>query len=65
MDSTKREDLPTDADNYDVYCERCQRVHKYYPMTREQFDKIISTNAKALADAIDAQIADEIYKKFK
>ena len=49
-----RDSIHTDAENYDVWCERCQKVHKHFTMTREDFDGIISNGAKEMADRIDA-----------
>lgn len=53
------DDLAHDADNYDVWCERCQRVHKFYPMTREDYDRVIAQAAKNLADEIDKRFIDD------
>lgn len=57
--STDPSTLPTDAENYDVFCERCQRVHKYYFMTREGYQRMIDQQAKVLADEIDRRLMDE------
>lgn len=51
--------LPTDAENYDVFCERCQRVHKHFPMTREDYDRLIRTKAKELAEEIDRRLMND------
>jgi hypothetical protein len=56
--------LPSDADNYDVWCERCQRVHKHFTLTREDFARIIADGAKKLADEIDRLAAEEAIKRF-
>ncbi len=50
--------LPSDADNYDVWCERCRKVHPYYTMTREGFTALMARQAQALADEIDRRAAD-------
>lgn len=55
------ESLPNDADNYDVFCERCQRVHRHYTFTREDLDRVTREAAQHLADAIDVDIAERIY----
>lgn len=59
-----RDKLHSDAENYDVFCERCQRVHRHFTFTKEDYDKVISDGARAISDAIDKQAADEIYKRF-
>lgn len=51
-----RDDLPDDADNYDVYCERCQKVHRYFTFTKEDYHRVIRESAQKLADAIDEEI---------
>lgn len=56
-----RENLPREADNYDRWCERCQRVHPHFTLTREHYDRIISEGAQKLADRIDAEIAAKVY----
>lgn len=56
-----RDKLPRDADNYDVFCERCQRVHKHYFVTQESYDRVISEGAKKLADAIDADLVAKVF----
>ncbi len=53
--------LPRDADNYDVWCERCQRVHKHFTFTQEDEDRILDENAKKLGEAIEAMILEEVY----
>ncbi len=58
-----REGLPTE--NHDVWCERCQRVHGYWAMTRDEYDAIVSKKAKDLADIIDADIVAKIAGMFK
>lgn len=55
-----RDSLPKDADNYEVFCERCQKVHRYYTFTQEDFDRGIKDGAKNLSDAIDAKILDYV-----
>lgn len=55
MDSNMA-DLPHDSDNFDVFCERCQKVHRYYTFTQEDLQRVISDGAKALADKIDADL---------
>lgn len=50
-----RNDLHSDAENYDVWCERCQRVHRYYTFTREDHDRVIAEGAQRIADDVDAR----------
>lgn len=56
--------LAKDADNYDVFCERCQKVHKYYTYTQEDHARVVSEGAKAMADDIDRRIAEDVYRAF-
>lgn len=55
--------LPSDADNYDVWCERCQRVHKYFTFTKEDHDRVIKEGAQKLSDEIDRRAAEHVYKQ--
>jgi hypothetical protein len=50
-----------DEDNPIVWCERCQKHHKRYTFTRQDLDRVVQQQAKALADAIDARIVAELY----
>lgn len=59
-----RDDLPDEADNHDVWCERCQKVHRYFTFTKEDFDLVVREGAQKLADAIDAQAVSEAMKTF-
>lgn len=56
--------LHSDAENYDVYCERCQRVHKFYTYTKEDHARVISEGAKKLADEIDKRIMADVVKEY-
>jgi len=56
-----RESLHSDSENYDVWCERCQKVHRHFTFTREDHDRVISEGAKKLQEAIDAKIAADVY----
>lgn len=56
--------LPSDADNYDVWCERCQRVHKHFTMTREDHAGIIARAAQNLADEIDRRWVEEAMRLY-
>jgi len=58
------DDLPREADNYDVFCERCQRVHRHFTFTQEHYDGYIDRMAKQLADEIDRRTAQQIYEEF-
>lgn len=60
--STDPSTLPSNADNYDVWCERCQRVHRHFLLTREDFARIIARAAKQLADEIDRRAVEEAMK---
>lgn len=60
-----RPHLPNPSENPDVWCERCQRVHKRYTFTQQDYDQIIATNAKALADRIDEDLANVIAMSVK
>ena len=60
-----RASLPTDAENYDVFCERCQRTHKHFFMTREGYDRMIAEGAAKVRDAVDAEIAEKVYAEFR
>jgi hypothetical protein len=51
--------LAHDADNYDVWCERCQKVHKYFTYTQEDHQRLIAQAAKNLADEIDRRMAND------
>lgn len=55
-----RDTLPKDADNYDVFCERCQRVHRFYTFTQEDYDRVVSEGAQRLAEAIDQRFLDSL-----
>ena len=55
--------LAKDADNYDVFCERCQRVHKYFTYTQEDHARVIREAAQKLADEIDRRAAEYAYKQ--
>ncbi len=53
--------LPSDADNYDVFCERCQKVHRHFTYTREDHERIIREGAQKLSDEIDRRALAEAY----
>ena len=53
--------LPSDADNYEVFCERCQKVHRHFTYTREDHERNIREAAQKLADEIDRRALAEIY----
>lgn len=57
-----REDLHSDAENYDVWCERCRKVHRYYTFTREDHDRVISDGAKAIAAEVDRMALESVLK---
>lgn len=57
-----REQLHSDSENYDVWCERCQKVHRYYTFTREDFDRVIADGAKAIADHVDQMALEAAYE---
>lgn len=57
-----REDLHTDAENYNVWCERCQRVHRHFTFTREDYDRVMAEGAQAIADQVDRMAAEAVYK---
>lgn len=61
--------LPSEADNYDVWCERCQRVHSHFTFTQEKFDGIVKAAAHKIAEAVDAEalasVLAEMSKKDK
>lgn len=61
MDEMTRDSLPSDADNYEVWCERCQRRHRHFTFTREDYDRVISEGAQKLSATIDAQAAEAAY----
>lgn len=63
--STDPNTLPSDAENYDVWCERCQKVHKHFTMTREDYDRIIRQGAKNMADEIDRRAVEAVMEKFR
>jgi hypothetical protein len=46
-----------------VWCERCQRVHRYYTFTKEDEERILAENVAKLRDAIDQQIMNGISGK--
>lgn len=56
--------LPRDADNFDVWCERCQKRHRYHTFTQEDYDRIVADSVKAMTDAIDARMLDTLPKDF-
>jgi hypothetical protein len=60
-----RADLHSDAENYDVWCERCQKVHRYYTFTREDLDRVVTDHAKALADEVDRRMALAVFNTVK
>ncbi len=51
--------LPKDADNYFVYCKRCQRTHRYFTFTQEDHARVMKEAVAKLSDAIDASIAKQ------
>ena len=53
-------DCLEDEDGIMVWCERCQRIHKRITFSNQDYDSVISKNAKTLADAIDADITQRI-----
>jgi hypothetical protein len=57
-----RDQLHSDAENYDVFCERCQKVHRYYTFTKEDYDKVIAEGARKLSEAIDAEALAAVAK---
>lgn len=62
MDDSPRDQLlPKGAPNPLVWCERCQRIHRYHTFTQEDYDNVIAEAAQGLADAIDAVLAKELY----
>lgn len=60
-DSLRDQLLPKGAPNPLVWCERCQRIHRYHTFTQEDYDNVIAEAAQGLADAIDAVLAKELY----
>lgn len=56
--------LPREADNYDVWCERCQRVHRHFTFTQEDEDRIVREGAKAIADAVNAEAIRRMMERF-
>lgn len=58
MDSPRDQLLPHGAENPDVWCERCQRIHKRHTFTQDDYDAVIAQGAKNLAAAIDKEILD-------
>lgn len=60
-----RAQLPdvADADNPLVWCERCQKHHKKFTFTRADYDRVISQQARQLADAIDQQAIDRFMRE--
>ncbi len=63
MEDSFRDSLASDADNYDVWCERCQKVHRHFTFTREDLDRVVSDGAKQLAEAIDKRAMEEVYRE--
>ena len=61
---TTREQFPdvSEAENPFVWCDRCQREHRKYPMTRADYDRLVHDQAKALADRIDADILARVMR---
>ena len=55
-----REDLPDDADNYDVWCERCQKTHRYWTFTRQDYDRILAEQVARLTQSIDDEALRQI-----
>ncbi len=62
MAENLRDQLHDESENYDVWCERCQRVHRYYTFTKQDLDRVVSEGAQKLADTIDAQALAEALK---
>ncbi len=50
------------ADNPLVWCRRCRRFHLYWTFTEENQQAIIAAASQNLAEAIDQQIADAVYR---
>ncbi len=55
--------LPKGAPNPIVWCERCQKHHRKYTFTQEDYDRIIQEGAKKLADEIDRRAAEDVYRE--
>ena len=62
MPENLRDQLHDESENYDVWCERCQCVHRHYTFTKQDLDRVVSEGAQKLADAIDAQALAEVLK---
>ncbi len=56
-DSFRVEHLPRDADNPSVWWHRCRRVHKYFPFTQEDHQRVIADAGKNLRDELDTRLA--------
>ena len=64
MDSLLREQLHPESENFNVWCERCQKIHPYYTFTREDHDRVISEAVKKLADRIDQMALESALKAY-
>lgn len=57
--------LAKDADNYDVWCERCQKVHKYYTYTQEDHAGVIRQALQNMSDEIDRRLVADYGTELK
>lgn len=54
--------LPKDAPNPIVWCERCNKHHRYHTFTQEDYDSWVKAASKSLADSIDAKLEKELFE---
>ena len=64
MKSSPRDQLlPKGAPNPIVWCERCQKHHRKYTFTQEDYDDIVKESARKMAEEIDRRAVEAILKE--
>lgn len=56
------DELPSDAENSLVWCERCQREHLRYPMTKEKWSALLTASAQALAASVNERVLHQVMR---
>lgn len=53
---------PADAPNPDVWCHRCQKIHKAHPYTQADEDRYLDIAAQRIAETIDRDIESYVIR---